>query len=66
MKSPPMHESSNTEPDVDETLNIGTKSSPSKTKKIIQDDVRVPPTISQDKNKSIENPNSEIQQVVQT
>ena len=33
MKSPPMNESSNTEPDVDETLNIETKSSPSETKK---------------------------------
>ncbi len=43
MKSLPMHESSNIEPDVDETLNIGTKSSPSKTKKVIQDAAAVPP-----------------------
>ena len=44
MKSPPMHESSNTEPDVGETSNIGTKSSTSKTKKVIQDDAIIKPS----------------------
>ncbi len=44
MKSTPMNESSNTKPDVDETLNIGTKTSSSETRNVIQDVAAVPPT----------------------
>ena len=44
MKSPPMNESSNTEPDRDETLNIETKSSLSETKNVFQNVAAVPPT----------------------